>query len=236
MSFCASLVFSARNTGKALGGDIGRTAVAPAQALGAVADAAQGGLGSVSRVASEACDKLKHLDKVSKVASKAVNPLLCTAAGIRVLRDEDKKSALTEEAFALGTMFSAECLMKSVKKPIEMLVREGATNGAAGAGKDIEQVLKSITSAKGVSAKVSGAILKNKDAKNATVNIAKKISKMSPKGKAALFIGAELAFVAVSILCFDAGKKIGKKVTGRDVTEKEKQQEALNAKLQNRKI
>ena len=56
--------------------------------------------------------------KIGALAQKAVNPLLCVAAGVRVLNDEDQYAALIEETAAMSTMFGAESLMKYLRSSI----------------------------------------------------------------------------------------------------------------------
>ena len=55
---------------------------------------------------------LEWAGKGANFASKAVNPILCVASGARVLSAKDKKSALLQEAGAMGGMFLFEGIIK----------------------------------------------------------------------------------------------------------------------------
>ncbi len=71
---------------------------------------------ALSRTLNSSKNTSKLLDwtcKGAEFASKAVNPLLCVAAGARVLNAEDKKSAAIQELLAMGGMFAVEGAIKS---------------------------------------------------------------------------------------------------------------------------
>ena len=122
--------------------------------------------------------------KVTGFASKAVNPLLCVASGIRVLKDDDQYAALVEESCAMGAMFASEKLFKN-------LIANPLT------GKEVKTT--------------------SKWAKKLTDSLFDLTKNVQGGGKKKLIaIAADIALVGVSILTFDAGKKIGKMLTGRD--------------------
>ena len=56
---------------------------------------------------------LEWTSKGAKLAGDLVNPLLCVAAGARVLNAEDKKSSLIQEGAAMAGMFAVEGFIKS---------------------------------------------------------------------------------------------------------------------------
>jgi|GEM_PF-1200138 len=222
MSVLASTIFSVRNASKAAHGDIGRAPIPVAQAVNIMSETAGSGTGAMSTVAGKTVEKIDkagaqiakkvfNLDnaaKVSELASKAVNPLLCGAAAIRAFRDEDTASALTEEAFAMTAMLGGETLVKSFKNPLEIMIKSGTM--------DLESISKDLAGSKKLTNKLSAKLLNNDKVGKVFKTVASKISKMSKGQKTALLIGLELGFVAASILLFDAGKKVGQTVTGRD--------------------
>ena len=89
---------------------------------------------------SSITDAIKILDKSTKgsklwgytakgvnLASKAVNPLICVSAGIKVARSEDKSSEAINQTYALTSMFGAERTAKLFLTPEgrEKLVKFG---------------------------------------------------------------------------------------------------------------
>ncbi len=129
---------------------------------------------------------------IGAVANKAVNPLLCVAAGVRVLNDDDQYSALIEEGSAMGLMFGTEKLMKTGTKKFYQIAEKGASS-----------VLSEST---GIKKTLADTIQK----------AAKGFSKLTSGQKTLAKIGIDLLFVAGSIGAYTLGKNIGKKITGRD--------------------
>lgn len=128
------------------------------------------------------------------VAQKAVNPLLVTAAGIRILKDDDQYAALIEEGCAMGAMFGAEKLMKIAKNGFF----EAAENGVKTVAKEAQKT--------GV---------KN-NLKNIFNEAVKKYNTFGKTGKGITKVLIGLAFVAGSIGAYTIGKTVGKKLSGRD--------------------
>lgn len=126
------------------------------------------------------------------IAQKAVNPLLLTAAGIRVLKDEDQYSALIEEGCAMGAMFGMEKLMKTAKTSFF----DAAENGIKTAAADKKGISKGL--------------------KNVFSEAVKKYNSLGKTGKGVSKLIMGLAFVAGSIGAYSIGKTIGKKLSGRD--------------------
>ena len=79
-----------------------------------------------------AADTLKKAAKASNcsvvgtIASKAVNPLLVGAAGIRVLKDDDQYSALIEETSAMGMMFGYRKTNENQQKRLSLTLQKTA--------------------------------------------------------------------------------------------------------------
>ena len=132
---------------------------------------------------------------IGAVANKAVNPLLCVAAGVRILNDDNQYSALIEEGSAMGLMFGTEKLMKTGTKKFYEIAEKGASN-----------VLKEISESSGIKKTLTDTIKK----------AAKGFSKLTSGQKTLAKIGIDLLFVAGSIGAYTLGKNIGKKITGRD--------------------
>lgn len=236
MGFVASLGYSGRNY---LKDEPTRKFVSLAQLVNATNDISTRNIGVVSEVAGKTIEKVDNISqsvfkavgekvpqanplqgsKLSGIASKVVNPLLCVASGFRIAKDEDKSSALIEEGLAMGTMFGAEKAVKNIKTPIEELVRVGYNN--------IDDVALDLAKSKKFC-----TLLNNKTAKNALVSCAKKISKMSKGKKTMLFVGAELALMGASIFSFDMGKNLGYAITERDPN-KHSKEETLNYNIEN---
>lgn len=210
MGAIASAIFGVRNIDKAAEkGDYGRTFAAAGQSYNALSGLAQlqmtlsgtanplgKGIVSASQKAKGLIDKvdtyarregvLGTSAKGMQYASKAVNPLLCAAAGYRVVTDEDWQSAAVEETCAMGGMFLAERGAKIIKSPIcnDVKIINSLNNG-----------------------KLKTLLAEKAEAFN-------KIS--NRKLKFAAIIASEILFVCASVLAFGAGKEIGKKITGRD--------------------
>ena len=129
MGVCATAIFDIRNMDKVGHGDTGRVGAVAAQTTNLVNAASRSSIEPVQKAASTA---LNYIDdagnvvgvtnaasKVTGLASKAVNPLLCVASGVRVLKDDDQYAALIEEGCAMGAMFAGEKLLKTlVANPI----------------------------------------------------------------------------------------------------------------------
>ncbi len=193
MGVCATAIFDIRNMDKVGHGDTGRVGAVAAQTTNLVNAASRSSIEPVQKVANTA---LNYIDdagnvvgvtnaasKVTGFASKAVNPLLCVASGVRVLKDDDQYAALIEEGCAMGAMFAGEKLLKTlVANPIAQKEVKTTSKWATKIASTIQDATKNLTGAKKVLATIA----------------------------------ADLALVGVSILSFDIGKKIGKKLSGRD--------------------
>lgn len=204
MAGISSLIFATRNLDKAAHGDVGRYGVVAAQAanvtnaaaessVGFIADGAKKVLSGVDNVGESIFHVADASSKVAKVASKAVNPLLIGAAGIRVLKDDDKKSRAIEEATALAGMFAGEKAYKLVRNTISQNM-----------GKTLQEGQK---------------VIKNEKVAGVLSKAGKKLGELTKNStgkQKALFVAAEVGFVATSILAYDGFKKLGTKITGRD--------------------
>ena len=208
-------IFFLRNGGKvASGKDTGRVGAAAAQ-LGSLtdkvanttsifSDAAKSATGFIDKGILAAADKVGKTKAVEAfaqksaetagtnsifgaVASKAINPLLIGAAGIRVLKDDDQYAALIEESSAMGLMFGAEKLMKTTKNSFLTL-----TTSSDGALKE------TIEHSDGI--------------KKILAQTAQKFKAMSKNGQTATKIGLGILFVGA----YSIGKTLGKKLSGRD--------------------
>ena len=102
-----SLGFGVRNDAKALGNG----SDADVRAVVGTIQTANAGtsifaeVNKTSKYSTPACN-------AARLASKAVNPLLCVAGAARVAASNDRPSALIEETAALSTMFGVEGHMK----------------------------------------------------------------------------------------------------------------------------
>ena len=124
MGIYATAIFDIRNIGKVKNGDIGRVGAVAAQTTNLLNAASQSSLKPVQNVANTLLNGVDDVgkfvgvtnaaSKVTNIASKAVNPLLCVASGIRVLKDDDQYAALIEEGCAMGAMFAGEKLFKTL--------------------------------------------------------------------------------------------------------------------------
>lgn len=122
MGVFATAIFDARNIGKVGHGDTGRAPVSIAQTTNLVSAASQSGITPLKNGADfllNGVDDAGRLigvtnaaSKVTGIASKAVNPLLCVASGMRVMKDDDPYAALIEEGCAMSAMFAGEKLFK----------------------------------------------------------------------------------------------------------------------------
>lgn len=130
--------------------------------------------------------------KIGALAQKAVNPLLCVAAGVRVLNDDDQYAALIEETSAMATMFGAESVMKYARSALTNSSQ--ATTGLAG---KTANLLSSSSKIKGLAEKAS------KWYKNLGTSTNGSAKQMIVR------IGLDALFVGGSILAYNVGKKIG---------------------------
>lgn len=227
MGVVSSTLFAARNADKcAHKGESTRGAVALCQSVSSV-DGVTGSASSIfSNVTKTAGNALKSLDgtidnifskinktdalddivqstgansKIGALAQKAVNPLLCVAAGVRVLNDDDQYAALIEETSAMGAMFGAESLMKCARSSITGSSQ--ATKGLAGA----------VAKTAGKSSTLTKAL---SSAKSWFDNLA---TTSNGSAKQTLFkVGLDVLFVGGSILAYNLGKNLGEKLSHRD--------------------
>lgn len=229
MGAVSSIIFGARNASKVANGDSSRAPIPVVQSFNALCDTAKNGAANGFNAISKSAGKLiEHADKlgakagienvsskVFKTTSKIVNPLLCGAAGVRVLEDEDKKSALIEETAGLTAMFAGEGLYKAIRNVTDSAIKNNS----------YENITKDLTNCKskfqlsGMMTKKAGNILQAASdegiLKKTVTGISSKTKNMSNGKKRALFIAAELGFAGTSILCATLGKKLGYKITGR---------------------
>lgn len=131
-------VYAYRNGEKVLNGDTGRLLVVGGQAKNALMAASKldGMIGKGASVAVDAMSALSNSNSIFKEASKFINwssqhinPLLTVAAGVRVVKSDDKKSALIKEGLSMSTMFLGEEVTKNLinKSGIKKL-RENSKN------------------------------------------------------------------------------------------------------------
>jgi len=121
-SAITSLGFSARNVDKAVRKDeIPRGLIAVGQVGNAVNSimALDNAIGKSAKTAVDILEKYSKQEKLLSYAGQGVkfisdhiNPLLCISAGIKVLRSDDKETALVQETAAMSAMFAGEALMK----------------------------------------------------------------------------------------------------------------------------
>jgi len=124
MGAIATAIFGMRNIGKVNNGETGRIGAVGAQTTNLVNAASHSKFAPINKGANvilNGVDDAGRLvgitnaaGKITNFASKAVNPMLCVASGIRILNDDDKYAAIIEEAGAMGTMFAAEKLYKNM--------------------------------------------------------------------------------------------------------------------------
>jgi len=144
--------------------------------------------------ALETAAKASNGSVIGTIASKAVNPLLIAAAGVRVLKDDDQYAALIEETSAMGMMFGAEKLMKTAKSTFFDIAENGA---------------KELSESKGLKDGIKNV------ATRALNTAAGWFSKLGKGGQTLTKVGIGLLFVAGSITAYNVGKSIGKKLSGR---------------------
>lgn len=137
--------------------------------------------------------------KLGAVAQSAVNPLLCVASGIRVLKDDDQYAALIEETAAMGAMFGCEGIMKYARSSITNTGK--AEKGIAGL---VTKFAEKTPAIKNLSKKAGEMFKKLGEGKNGNLK------------QTALKIGIDALFVCGSILAFNAGHKLGEKLSHRD--------------------
>lgn len=214
MGVVSSIMFAARNTDKCLKGDSARGEVAACQVINAVdsvsnvLNKADGAVESIfekvgkTEVLDNIMSSTGAASKVGAIAQKAVNPLLCVAAGVRVLKDDDQYAALIEESTAMGAMFGCESLMKYARSAITS--SEQATTGLAG------KVATLVGSSSNVSklAEKASSWYKNL---GTTANGSAK--------QTLVRVGLDLLFVGGSILAYNIGKKIGEVLSHRNEKE-----------------
>lgn len=118
----ANLVFCIKNANTTFSSDPSRGAVTAGQATNAFKAATElkNTIGKEARAAVDALkiasknDKiLEYAGKGLKFASENVNPLICIAAGAKVITSDDKVSTAIEQTSALSAMFAVEKFMKT---------------------------------------------------------------------------------------------------------------------------
>ena len=233
MGTISSVIFAVRNGKKAIDGDKGRIPVAGCQLLSSVDKGSSAlfssitkGTGSLFSKADGAVEAVfkgiggkggeealneiakttQASSKIGAIAQKAVNPLLCAASGIRILKDDDQYAALIEETSAMGAMFGAEGLIKYARNAI---------TGNAQAKKGF-----------------AGFVAKSADNSKTIKNISDKASKWFKnlgkgehgKGKQLVAkIGLDALFVAGSVCAFNLGHKLGTVLSHRNNSEENKE-------------
>lgn len=119
------LIFGIRNLDKAANGDAARILATTGQGYNAIKATAEGSsiFKANAKYALNAIDTAAkthtvtgYIAKGAQLASKSVNPLLCVAAGVRVVTSKDKKKAAVRETFSMATMFGFEAIAKHVLK------------------------------------------------------------------------------------------------------------------------
>lgn len=135
--------------------------------------------------------------KIGALAQKAVNPLLCISAGVRILKDDDQYARLIEETSAMGTMFAVESAMK--------YARSAVTGGAQATGGMAGLFAKTLGNSK-----VSGLMGKINQKYQALGGSANGSTK-----QLLVRLGLDALFVAGSILAYNAGQKIGTMLSHR---------------------
>ena len=143
--------------------------------------------------------------KIGALAQKAVNPLLCVAAGVRVLNDDDQYAALIEETSAMAAMFGTESVMKYARSAITSSTQ--ATTGLAG---KTANLLSSSSTIKNLADKASEWYTKLGSSTNGSAK------------QMLVRIGLDVLFVGGSILAYNLGKKIGEFFSHRGDKEESK--------------
>lgn len=206
-----TIIFAKRNIDKTANGDIGRAPIPVFQALSATAGVAtlaetagftkaNNGMNSLFGKADKLLEKANiqgSSKNICKAAGDMVNPLLCVASAMRIMKDEDKGSAIIEEGLAMSSMFAGEAVVKHLRdKTIPNAIKKASAASLKAELNSCKTAVKSMN-LKSLKSAIAGA----------------SGNKMVKLGGSVL---GDLAVVAVSILCFDLGKKIGKKITGRE--------------------
>ena len=161
MGVCATAIFDIRNMDKAGHGDTGRIGAAAAQTTNLLNAASKSSITPIKNIADTVFNYVDDAgkfvgvsnaaSKVTNIASKAVNPLLCVASGIRVLKDDDQYAALIEEGCAMGAMFAGEKLFKTlVSNPISQKEIKSAAGIISNIASNVKNATKNLTGAKKV--------------------------------------------------------------------------------------
>ena len=166
MGVCATAIFDIRNVDKVGHGDTGRVGAVAAQTTNLVNAASQSSIKPVQKAASQLLgwvdDAGKFIgvanaaSKVTNIASKAVNPLLCVASGVRVLKDDDQYAALIEEGCAMGAMFAGEKLFKTlIANPVSQKEIKTTSKWATKIASTIQDATKNLKGTKKVLATIA---------------------------------------------------------------------------------
>lgn len=166
MGVYATAIFDIRNMNKASHGDTGRIGAVAAQTTNLVSAASKSSIEPVSKMANSVFNCVDDAgkivgvtnaaSKVANVASKAVNPLLCVASGMRVLKDDDQYAALIEEGCAMGSMFAAESLFKNlVANPAAQKEIKTSTKWANKLANFVQDSTKNLTGGKKVAVAIA---------------------------------------------------------------------------------
>ncbi len=226
MGFVSSVLFAGRNFGKCIDkDDTTRGVVGTCQTIGATDDVLHSSsifsnflnksetflkasddaietvfekLGGKAGTLDKAVETTGAGTKIGAIAQKAVNPLLCVAAGVRVLKDDDQYAALIEETTAMGAMFSMEAIMK--------YARSAATNTPE--------------ATTGLAGKAAKILNNSSTIKELTETLRTKFKDLAstPNGSAKqtlVKVGVDLLFVAGSILAYNLGHKAGELISNR---------------------
>ena len=214
MGTVSSIIFGARNIAKCANGEKTRGVVGSEQVLSAM-DSVAGVLSKADGAVDSIFGKIGKSDtlekivtetgansKIGAIAQKSINPLLCVAAGVRVLKDDDQYAALIEESAAMATMFGMESVMKYARAASTGGIQ--ATTGLSGKVAGLLQSSKNISTL----AEKAGAWFNNLGA-TTHGDTKQKLVK----------IGIDLLFVGGSILAYNLGHKFGEALSGRNKTE-----------------
>ena len=156
MGVVATAIFDVRNMNKVGNGDGGRIGAAAAQTTNLVSAAShssieplKNGANAVLNCVDDAGNLIgitNAASKVTNIASKAVNPLLCVASGVRVLNDDDQYAALIEEGCAMGSMFAGEKLFKTlVANPVSQKEITTTTKWASKIASSLQDATKNLS-------------------------------------------------------------------------------------------
>ena len=165
MGVFATAIFDVRNIGKVGHGDTGRAPVSIAQTtnlVNAASHSTYAPLKNSANVLLNGVDDAGRLigvanaaSKVTGIASKAVNPLLCVASGMRVMKDDDPYAALIEEGCAMSAMFAGEKLFKHlVANPLAQKEVKTSTELAAKIVSKVDDFSKGLTGKKKIAANI----------------------------------------------------------------------------------